>query len=88
MTDTKPTNLVPPAQYFNVMRVSHTPREFYFDLGQLIDETSGVASLIARAVTTPAHAKAVLKVLGESIRKYESRFGTIPDPRPNPEALQ
>ena len=66
----------------------HTQREFYFDLGQLIDETSGVASLIARLVTTPEHAKAVLKVLGENIRKYESRFGPIPDPRPDLGALQ
>lgn len=68
---------LPPALYFNVMRVSHTPREFFFELGQLADPEAGTATLVARVVTSPAHAKAMLQALGANIRKYEERYGTI-----------
>jgi len=77
MADPKETSL-PAAQFFNVLRVSHNAREFFLDLGQTASQP-GVADLLGRFVTTPSHLKQIAAVLTENVRKYEEKFGTIPE---------
>ena len=80
MADPKDT-ILPPAKYFNLMRVSHSAREFFFELAQA-GQAPGIASLVERVVTSPAHAKAMLKAMAENILKYEQQFGEIPEDEP------
>lgn len=68
---------LPPAQYFNVMKVSHTPREFFFDFAQFTGEANALAGLVARLVTSPEHAKSVLVALEENVQHFEKQFGEI-----------
>jgi hypothetical protein len=39
----------------------------------------------SRLVTSPRHAKALLRSLEDNLRRYEARFGAIPEPVPRPE---
>ncbi len=84
MADPKPrTAPAPVAQFFNVMQVRHTSREFFFDFGQFAGRASPGAefqevTLISSLVTTPTHAKAILDTLKVNLRKYEEKFGEIP----------
>ena len=55
MADPKQQTLLPAAAFFNVMRVSHTPTEFFFELSQMAGDQPGVAQLISRVVTMPQH---------------------------------
>lgn len=80
MADTKET-LLPPAQYMNVMRVRHTPREFFFEFGQSPDGSGNAAHLVSALVTNPQHAKQMLFALRENLAKYEEAFGEIPEPQ-------
>ena len=75
MAENKPA--MPPATYFNVMKVSHTPREFFFDFAQFAGEEGALAGLVARLVTSPEHTKSVLMALQENVRLYEAKFGEI-----------
>jgi len=63
----------------NVMQVTHTEREFFFAFGQISPQNVdvGMAHMISLLVTSPEHAKEIMKVLQESIRKYEATFGPI-----------
>ena len=72
----------PPAQFFNVFQVSHTPREFFFMLGQGGGSQSPEAQLIAHVVTTPQHTKAIMRALQANLEKYEAKHGRIPEPEP------
>ncbi len=74
------TQKQPPALFFNVFQVSHTPREFFFMLGQGGGSQSPEAQLIARVVTTPQHTKAILRALQANIEKYEAKYGEIAEP--------
>ena len=77
MADPRETGL-PVAAFFNIMRISHNPREFFLELGQG-STIPGVADLIGRFVTTPSHMKAIATVMSDNIRQYEEKFGAIPD---------
>ena len=81
MAETDKTVQLPPAQFFNLLRVSFSSREFFFDLAQSSTDP-GVADLIGRFVTTPAHAKQIGKVLSGLLGRYEEKFGPIPDLEP------
>ncbi len=59
----------------------HTDREFFFSFAQAAPESPETAQLVSRVVTSPGHAKAMLKALEENIHVYEDRFGVIPEPR-------
>ncbi len=87
MTDPK-LQALPPAQYFNVMKVSHTPREFFFDLAQFTGEAGAPASLVGRLVTSPEHAKAMLEALAENVGTFEARFGSIRPSTPPASSMQ
>ena len=73
----QPSTALPAAQYFNVLRITHTPREFFFDFGQGPTGEKNLLALVARLATSPAHAKEVAEALNKNIEKYEARFGPI-----------
>jgi hypothetical protein len=85
MADLKGAPL-PPAAYANLMQVSHTSREFFLTFAQssqaagVSDESEQAvttAHLVSRVVTSPGHAKAIVRALEANIRRYEERFGAI-----------
>ncbi len=69
---------LPPALYVNFLRVGPQRSEFFLTFGQLTQEDVGGAHLVASLVTTPAHAKSMLKVLADAVSRYEARLGPIP----------
>lgn len=85
MADEKIT-VIPTAAYFNVMRVSHNRREFFFDFAQSGVE-AGVANLLTRMVTSPGHAKAMLLAMADNVGKYEQKFGEI-EPHTDSDSLE
>lgn len=65
-------------EYCNVASIIHTENEFVLDFFFQVGNRSQV---VARIITNPRHAKAVLKALEENVEKYESQFGEIKYPR-------
>lgn len=77
---------LPPALYMNIMRVRHSLGEFFFDFGQGTSDNPALASFVASLVTSPQHAKLMLKALAQSVETYEGTFGEIQSPElPEPE---
>jgi len=64
-------------QYSNLAVISHTPTEFFIDF--VLAQPQGVSQVVARIITNPRHAKALAHSLLDNIRKYEEKFGEIPD---------
>ena len=62
--------------YSNLVRIGHTPYEFMLDFGQFQPEGKR-AFMDVRIITSPQHAKAILKALGENIAGYEEKHGKI-----------
>jgi hypothetical protein len=58
--------------------LAHTPDEFLFDFVLAMPGQQPVVT--ARLVTSPRHAKALLRSLEDNVRRYEARFGVIPEP--------
>ena len=64
--------------YSNLMMVSHRQEEFILDFlfvppQQPAGQTA--ATLRARVITTPEHAKRIVRALQENIQRYEASFG-------------
>lgn len=57
--------------------IAHTADEFLFDFVLVMPGQQPVVT--ARLVTSPRHAKALLRSLEDNVRRYESRHGAIPD---------
>lgn len=62
--------------YSNIVRISHSPYEFMIDFGQFQPE-GNKAFMDIRIITSPQHAKAILRALKENIERYEERYGKI-----------
>ena len=75
-----PEHLPPQAVFFNHMTIAHSPEEFYFEIGQLIHGTN-IIGITNRFVTTVSHAKRIRDALTENIKRYESKFGRISEPK-------
>lgn len=58
--------------------LAHTADEFLFDFVLVVPGQQPVVT--ARLVTSPRHAKALLRSLEDNVRRYEARFGPIPEP--------
>ena len=56
--------------------ITHSPAEFIIDFTRVVPGVPK-AKVQARIITTPQHAKMLLKALQENIEKFESRFGEI-----------
>ncbi len=69
--------------YSNLAIISHSPAEFIIDFTRIVPGVPK-AKVHARIITTPQHAKMLMKALKDNIEKYESKFGEINiDPAPN-----
>jgi len=62
--------------YSNIVRIGHSPYEFMLDFGQFQPEGKR-AFMDVRIITSPQHAKAILKALKDNIDKYEERYGRV-----------
>ena len=65
-------------RYANVAVIAHTKDEFILDFALAYPGQGPVVN--ARIITSPQHAKAFLRSLEDNVRKYEARFGAIPEP--------
>lgn len=67
--------------YSNLMMISHRKEEFILDFLFLQPQRSpqgkSVATLRSRVITSPEHAKRVLRALQENIGRYEGSYGQI-----------
>jgi hypothetical protein len=62
--------------YSNLAIITHSPAEFIIDFTRIVPGVPK-AKVHARIITTPQHAKMLMKALKENIDKYEGRFGEI-----------
>ncbi len=62
--------------YTNLALITHSETEFLLDFLFLQPQTPKT-KVLARVISSPAHAKRLLLALQDNIRKYESRFGKI-----------
>ena len=62
--------------YSSLAIITHSPAEFIIDFTRVVPGVPK-AKVQARIITTPQHAKMLLKALTENITKFESRFGEI-----------
>jgi len=70
---------VPPdleATYANFALITHSPSEIIIDFARVLPNTPK-AKVYARIITTPMHAKLLLRALGDNLEKYEAQFGEI-----------
>jgi hypothetical protein len=70
---------LPPSVYVNFLRVAHQHSEFFLTFAQIAGDPVAGAHLVSALVTSPAHAKSMLRALGEAIERYEARHGEIPE---------
>ena len=64
-------------RYANMAVIAHTKDEFIIDFALAYPGQPPLVN--SRIVTSPQHAKALLKSLEDNIKRYESRFDEIPD---------
>lgn len=66
------------ARYANSFRVGYNAFEILLDFGQVSSETSR-PKLQNRIITNPTLASALFGMLEESLKRYRSEFGPIPE---------
>ncbi len=64
--------------YANLAVITHTRDEFILDFALAYPNQAPVVN--ARIVTSPRHAKALLRSLEDNLRRFEARHGTIAEP--------
>ncbi len=62
--------------YSNLAIITHSPAEFIIDFTRVVPGVPK-AKVQSRIITTPQHAKMLLKALTDNIEKFEARFGEI-----------
>jgi hypothetical protein len=77
--------------YSNLMMISHRKEEFILDFlflqPQRAPHGQNVATLRSRVITSPEHAKRILRALQENLRRYEASFGTIEEATDMPKVM-
>jgi hypothetical protein len=76
---------VPPdldAVYANFAMITHTASEIIIDFARVLPNTPR-SKVQTRIVTTPMHAKLLLRALGENLELYEAQHGEIKTPTDN-----
>ena len=77
--------------YSNLMMISHRKEEFNFDFLFLQPQRSpqgqAVATLRSRVITSPEHAKRILRALQDNIRRYEAGYGEIEEATDMPKVM-
>lgn len=64
------------AIYANFAVISHSPSEVIIDFARILPNMPK-AKVYARIVTTPLHAKLLLRALQQNVERYEAQFGEI-----------
>lgn len=64
--------------YTNLAGIAHSETEFILDF-LFIQPNQPKAKLRARIISSPIHTKRLLSALMDNVRKYEERFGKIPE---------
>jgi len=67
------------AIYSNLAVITHSASEIVIDFARVLPNTPK-AQVHARIITTPLHAKLLLRALNENLEKYEAQFGEIKTP--------
>lgn len=62
-------------RYANMAVIAHTRDEFMLDFAFTYPQQAPLVN--ARIITSPQHAKALMRSLEDNIRKYEARYGVI-----------
>jgi hypothetical protein len=71
--------------YSNLAIITHSPAEFVIDFTRVVPGVPK-ARVLSRIITTPQHAKMLLRALKENVDKFEARFGEINvDSQPTPQ---
>jgi len=73
---------VPPdldAIYANFAMITHSASEIIIDFARVLPNTPK-ARVHARIITTPLHAKLLLRALKDNLEKYEAQYGEIKTP--------
>ena len=81
---------VPPdldATYSNLALITHSASEVIIDFARVLPNTPK-AKVYARIITTPMHAKLLLRALSDNLDKYEAQFGKIKTPSGGDELAQ
>ncbi len=64
--------------YSNMAQISHVQEEFILDfMNILFAQRQGVVS--SRVIVSPAHMKRIAAAIQENIKRYEEKFGAIPE---------
>ena len=73
------------------MMISHRKEEFNFDFLFLQPQRSpqgqAVATLRSRVITSPEHAKRILRALQDNIHRYEAAYGEIEEATDMPKVV-
>lgn len=70
------TEEVSNGQYSNLALVNHTDAEFVLDF-LYVQPQQPLARVRSRIITSPRHAKRLLRALQDNVQRYEARFGAI-----------
>jgi len=77
--------------YSNLMMISHRKEEFILDFlflqPQKAPQGQSIATLRSRVITSPEHAKRVLRALQENIARYEASYGPIQEATDIPKVM-
>jgi hypothetical protein len=68
--------------YANIALITHSPSEFILDFARLLPGAPKTR-VQARIVIAPRNLKRVLAALQENLKRYEERFGPIPEDDPS-----
>jgi Protein of unknown function (DUF3467) len=63
-------------QYANFANILHNPTEFVLDFGRVVPGRADV-KVVSRILTTPYHARQLLRALQQNIELYERNYGPI-----------
>ncbi len=77
--------------YSNLLMITHRKEEFVLDFlfvqPQRSPQGQSIANLRSRVITSPEHAKRILKALTENVRRYEETFGIIEEANDMPKVM-
>ena len=62
--------------YANFANILHNPTEFVFDFGRAVPGRPDV-KVVSRILTTPYHARQLLRALQQNVEMYERQYGPI-----------
>ncbi|HEV3255179.1 MAG TPA: DUF3467 domain-containing protein [Candidatus Acidoferrales bacterium] len=65
-------------QYSNLVMIHHNAEEFTLNFIYLFPNVPQ-GKLVGSLIVSPAHAKRLLRALGENITRYEAQYGPIPE---------